>query len=448
MKTLLFNASIVDDGSVAEGYLLIDGDEIAAVGHGDVPSGLKGAPGITSVDCGGDLLMPGAIDTHVHFREPGLTAKGDIGSESRAAVAGGVTSFLDMPNTKPATTTLPAWEWKMERAALTSAANYAFFLGATNDNAEVLLGADYTRVPGVKLFMGSSTGNMLVDRESTLQRLFAESPALIMVHAEDERIISDAGNALRAEYGDRPIPVDMHSRLRPREACVECTRHAVELAVRYGARLHVAHISTADELKFFTAGDIGEKRVTAETCPHYLIYSEDDMKRLGSRIKCNPAIKTAGDRDSLRHAVELGIIDTIATDHAPHLAEDKAGDLLHAASGMPGVQFSLPLMLGMYDAGVVARLMSHNPARLFRMGGRGFLREGYKADVVRVKRLAHPHTLGDSDVVSRCGWTPYAACRLHHAVEDVWVNGCLTVSQRRFTGKSNAQPLRFNCSCG
>ncbi|MCM1449294.1 MAG: dihydroorotase [Clostridiales bacterium] len=447
MKTLLYNALIVNEGESFNGFLVIDGENIATVGHGDAPGTETFDDNVVAVDCKGDMLLPGAIDSHVHFRDPGLTVKGDIESESRAAIAGGVTSYFDMPNTKPVTTTIEAWNEKMERAAKASVANYAFFLGATNDNLNTLLEADYNRIPGIKLFMGSSTGNMLVDSQGTLDNLFAQAPALIMVHAEDELTINEAKEKLKATYGDSPIPVELHSVMRPREACLKSTRHAIELAKRHDARLHVAHISTADELTLFSPVGLDGKKITAETCPHYLIYSNEDMKALGSRIKCNPAIKEPADRDSLLQAVENGVIDTIATDHAPHTLSDKEGDLFHAASGMPGVQFSLPLMLSIgLDPALVAKLMSHNVAKIFGIEKRGFLREGYKADIVRVNKLLIPHTISDTDVLSRCGWTPYRGLKSSYSIDSVWVNGCLAVKEGKLTGRSNAQPLTFKQS--
>lgn len=447
MKKLLYNALIVSDESLFSGYLVTDGDKIALIGHGDPDNEMIASADYMPVDCEGDMLMPGVIDTHVHFRDPGLTSKGDMVTESRAAVAGGVTSYMEMPNTRPMTVTLEAWNDKMSHAAECSLANYAFFIGATNDNIDILLSADYTRVPGVKLFMGSSTGNMLVDSESVLDRLFAESPALIMVHAEDENMIRAARADIEARYPAGDVPLELHSVMRSSEACAKATCHAIELARRHGSRLHVAHVSTAAELGYFSSGDVSGKMITAETCPHYLLFSDADIATRGARVKCNPAIKTDSDRQALVDAVREGVIDTIATDHAPHLLSDKEGDLLHAASGMPGVQFSLVMMLSMgFGPQLVARVMSGNPAKLFGVEGRGFLRPGYQADIVRVKHLDRPHVIADSDVVSRCGWTPYAGCETGYSVVTTWVNGLEAYDHGRFADSRSAMPLSFNQS--
>lgn len=447
MKTVLYNARIVNEGKTVDGYIVVDGDTIEGVCDGVPGEELLQSSCHRAVDCEGDLLMPGAIDTHVHFRDPGLTAKGDIATESRAAVAGGVTSYMDMPNTNPATVTLEAWSGKMARAAEVSAANYAFFIGATNDNLDTLLSADYSRVPGVKLFMGSSTGNMLVDNESMLDNLFAKSPTVIVVHAEDEETIRANRAVLQSRYPEGEIPLSEHSFMRSAEACVKASRHAVELARRHGARLHIAHISTAAELQLLEAGEIDGKLVTAETCPHYLLFTDADIASRGARVKCNPAIKGEADRQALTEGLKRGLIDTIATDHAPHRLADKDGDLLHAASGMPGVQFSLPLMLSMgFTPELTARVMAHNPARLFGIEKRGYLRPGYKADIVRVKRLGRPRVITDSEVVSRCGWTPYAGCKIACEVVTTWVNGHAAYDHGRLSDDTVAEPLVFNQS--
>lgn len=439
MTRLLHNALIVTPGGTFKGYILIDSRDIAAVGEGLPPASLHEA--VESIDCGGDMLLPGAIDTHVHFRDPGLTAKGDIATESRAAVAGGVTSCIDMPNTRPATVDIPAWEAKMERAARVSMTNYAFFIGATNDNLDTLLEADYTRVPGIKLFLGSSTGNMLVDDDSTLDRLFASAPAIIAVHAEDEATIRACRERLLREAAGKPLPVELHAALRPEEACVRASRHAIGLAKRHNARLHLLHISTAAELSLLD----GDPRITTETCPHYLIFTDADLHRLGARVKCNPAIKSRADREALLRAVADGRIDTIATDHAPHLPADKEGDLLTAASGMPGIQFSLPLMLDLLpdDPARIAALMAANPARIFGIERRGELRPGFRADIAIVHREETPHVITDADVVSRCGWTPYAGTACSHRVVATYVNGSPAFCDGTFAAATSAEPLRF-----
>lgn len=436
-RKLFINAEIVNEGHVSSGWVLTDGDRIAAVGEGSCS---READEV--IDCHGAWLLPGVIDTHVHFRDPGLTEKADMATESAAAVAGGVTSFTDMPNTRPATVTMEAVEGKRKRAAEVSKANYGFFIGATNSNLDELLAADYSKVAGIKLFLGSSTGNMLVDSDSTLDRLFAAAPAIIAVHAEDERIIRESRRRLEAQY-PAGIPVELHPDMRPREACIAATAHAIALAERHGARVHICHVSTADEIRMIREARMRGVRVTAETCPQYLIFDRNDFYALGSRIKCNPAIKEPADRIALVRALAPGGgIDTIATDHAPHLLSQKEGNALTAASGMPMVQFSLPVMLDLIDEdpeadglGItdVVRLMCHAPAEIFGIRGRGYIRPGYAADLVIVERVPLPApAVTDSDVVSKCGWTPLEGRTLSYRVKRTMVNG-----------DTGAQPLEF-----
>ncbi|MDE5838834.1 MAG: dihydroorotase, partial [Paramuribaculum sp.] len=425
-KTVIYNARIANEGKVQAGYIVIEGEFILEVGSGDVPDSLLTDENAL-IDADGRLVMPGVIDEHVHFRDPGLTHKADMMTESRAAVAGGVTSFIDMPNTVPATTTVAAVESKMARAAEVSCANYAFFIGATNSNIDELLAADYSKVAGVKLFLGSSTGNMLVDSESTVSRIFSEVPALIAVHAEDESIISANKKLVTEKFGE-DAPIELHPLIRSREACVEATRRAVEGAKKYNARLHVLHISTEEELAFFTPGPIEDKRITAETCPQYLIFTNAQYQGYGSGIKCNPAIKMPEDRDALRKAVADGTIDVIATDHAPHLPEEKAGGSLKAVSGMPMIQFSLPVMLSLAAEGIftiekVVETMCHNPAKLYGIDRRGFLRPGYYADIALVDDQCEAYTVTSEMVLSKCGWTPLEGAPLSARVDMTWVNG-------------------------
>lgn len=418
MSTLYHNAVIVNDGEENYGWLLVEGDFIKARGAGEAdPYTLDLADEV--VDCHGAYLLPGVIDTHVHFREPGMTEKADIASESRAALAGGVTSVIDMPNTNPPTVTLEALAEKQRLGAEKSAVAYGCFIGATDKNLDTLLAADYTRTAGIKLFMGSSTGGMLVQDGDTLDRLFAEAPAIIAVHAEDEAIIAAARERLKEEYPDG-IPVDLHPDVRPREACVAATRRAIALAERHDTRLHICHVSTADELRLIAEAKARGVKVTAETCPQYLLFDRSDLLTLGARVKCNPAVKDASDRIALIRALATaGPIDTIATDHAPHLLRQKEGNALTAASGMPMVQFSLAAMLDLMDSDPeagevltlpqVVNLMCHRPADIFGIASRGYLRPGYYADIVMAERLPLPgHKVTDADVVSRCGWTPLA----------------------------------------
>ncbi|MBR1593652.1 MAG: dihydroorotase [Alloprevotella sp.] len=372
------------------------------------------------------FLLPGVIDEHVHFRDPGMTAKADIATESRAAAAGGVTTYFDMPNCVPQTTTLEAWEAKMERAAAVSAVNYAFHFGATNANAALFPHLDASRIPALKVFMGSSTGGMLVEREETLRRIFAESPLPVMTHCEDTATIARNMAACKERYGEDPA-VSLHPLIRSREACIASSSLAARLAEAYGTRLLIAHVTTAEELELLRS-----PHVYGEACLPHLLFTDADYAALGTRIKCNPAVKTARDREALRQALADGRIYTVATDHAPHLLADKQGGAARAASGMPLVQFSLPAMLELVDAGVLTlprlvELMCHHPARFFAVERRGFLREGYKADFVLV-RAGVPWTLTSQDVLSRCGWSPLEGRRFGWRVEQTYCNGRLVYS--------------------
>lgn len=454
MRTLFHNAELVDRGKRWRGYLLVEDDVIAAVGAGDAPCGILHD---RAFDLKGAMLVPGAIDTHVHFREPGLTQKATIASESAAAVAGGVTSFLEMPNTVPATTTRELVEAKIEIAAKSSFANYAFFIGATNDNVDEILRADFSRISGVKLFMGSSTGNMLVDREESISRLFECFKGVIAVHAEDESTICKAKEKILSRYGE-DAPVALHHELRSADACFRATERAVALARRYGARLHLLHISTARELSLLEAGPVEGKRITAETCPHYLLF---DCTMLASEEgyfkKCNPAIKTAADRDALLNGVVNGLIDTIATDHAPHRREDKSGSLFKAASGMPGVKFMLSLMMDLalrpetgFTPELVVEKCCNNPAVLYGIEQRGFLEPGYYADLavverVEPKRLTHADALSHQTETVKGGpdWTPYARVETCHRVALTMVNGQVVYNDNHVLPVVAARALRF-----
>lgn len=451
MKPILFsNGLVFNDGFRFVGTIEVSGGLIRRVGCGRTDLKEVNREEYDVVDCQGKMVLPGVIDGHVHFRDPGLTEKGDIATESRAAVAGGVTSFFDMPNTVPATTSLEAWEEKNRRAAEVSAANYAFFIGVTNDNLDQILAADPTRVPGAKLFLGSSTGNMLVDDDSTINRLFRNFKGVIACHAESESVIAANREKLKKQHPGG-IPVGLHHLLRSREACVAASAHAIGLARATGARLHLLHVTTADELDLLQAGAIRDKLITAETCPHYLIFDNDSVARTGGLTKCNPAIKTAADRKALLNAVADGRIDVIATDHAPHLLPQKSGDALTAASGMPSVQFALPLMLqlarnGHFTYEKVVEKMCNNPALLYGVDRRGFIRPQYWADLTIVNPDAD-YRIEDKDVISTCGWTPYTGAGLNFKVEQTWVNGRLAYDAGRpdpFTGLQTALAVRFN----
>ncbi len=442
----LHNAIIINDGRRFKGYVVVDRPFITSVGEGDMPENLK-ASCRECVDAEGALLLPGVIDDQVHFRDPGLTHKADIATESMAAVAGGVTSFMDMPNTNPPTVTAEALEAKLRRGAECSNGNYGFFIGATNDNIDTLLSCDYTKVPGVKLFLGSSTGNMLVDREATLDRIFRDVPAIIAVHSEDEATIRANREAIAARYDGHP-PVSEHPAIRSREACIISTARAIERANRFDTRLHVLHVSTAEEVDMFSAMPLEEKRVTAEVCVHHLWFCDEDYSTLGTRIKMNPAVKTAADREALRQGLRDGHLDVVGTDHAPHLPSEKEGDALTAASGAPMVQFSLPVMLEMADQGIfthelVVEKMCHAPARLFHVDQRGYIAPGFYADLT-VVTPGTPYTVTDDMVLSRCGWTPLAGTTLHNRVIATYVNGQLAYSHGDVDTTVHGMPLRFN----
>ncbi|MDY2930527.1 MAG: dihydroorotase [Muribaculaceae bacterium] len=442
----IHNARIVNLGREYTGYVAIDGEFIHAMGDGAAPEALLAASQKV-IDAAGMLLIPGCIDDHVHFREPGLTHKADIASESRAAVAGGVTSYMDMPNTKPLTITAEALEEKFDIAARSSVANYSFFIGATNDNIDTLLSIDNKRVAGVKLFLGSSTGNMLVDESDVLHRLFRECRTLISVHSEDEAIIRERRAFYTGRFGE-DLSVFYHPLIRSAEACYVCTERAVELARRYGTRLHVAHISTARELELFWAEPLLDKRITAEACVHHLWFTDNDYASLGTRIKCNPAIKTTADRNALRDAVNNGAIDLIATDHAPHLLSEKQGGALTAASGSPYVQFSLIMMLelvrqGVFSTVTVVEKMCHAPAMLYNIDRRGILRPGYYADIVLIDTNTR-HTVTKEDVLSKCGWSPLEGTTFHSRVVKTFVNGKCIYSDGVVADNLASHPLKFN----
>ena len=442
-RTLIYNVTMVNEGRRFKGGLLIEDDRIERIF--DDESLFSSMPAGTGINAEGCYLLPGVIDDHVHFREPGLTAKADIESESRAAAAGGVTTYIDMPNTLPQTTTVEALKQIRVLAAHKSHVNYGFFVGATRNNIDELRSLNRRKVCGIKLFMGASTGNMLVDDEEALDRLFEQARLPIMTHCEDGAMIAENMAACKAQYGDDP-DVALHSRIRSAEACYASTAEAVRLAKKWGARLHVAHISTAKELELFTPGD---SRITAEVCLPHLLFTEADYARLGSRIKCNPAVKTAEDRDALRKALTDGRISVIGTDHAPHTITDKQGGAARAASGMPTLQFSLVSMLQLVDEGVLSlermvELMCHAPARLFNIEGRGYLREGYKADLVLV-RPHSPWTLTPNKIESRCNWSPLEGRRFNWKVEKTFCNGYLIYNNGQITDETfHGQPVTFD----
>jgi dihydroorotase len=375
-----------------------------------------------------------------------MTEKADFYTESCAAVAGGVTSVMDMPNTNPATVSLAAWNDKMSMIGEKSLVNYSCYLGATNTNLDDVLAADPTAVCGIKLFIGSSTGNLLVDSNDAMTALFSKVKALVAVHAEDNAIIAENIAKLKAQYGE-DLPVSLHPQIRSHEACFKSTAWAVNMARQYGTRLHVMHISTEKELALFEDKPLAEKMITAETCPQYLLFDASHFETLGARIKCNPAIKNEADKNALLKATASNKIDVIGTDHAPHLLSQKQGNALTAVSGMPGIQYSLPLMLSLAKQGVlsveqVVEKMCHNPARLYRMEKRGFIRKGYKADLVVVRRST-PTNVTASDVLSKCGWSPYEGMTLPVSVAYTFVNGRPVYANGVINETIKGEALRF-----
>lgn len=444
MLTLISGATIVNEDRKTCGSLLIENDRIAEIYEGDAtPRGHYDR----KVDAAGCFVLPGIIDDHVHFREPGLTSKADIESESRAAAFGGVTSYFDMPNTIPQTTTPEALEEKFRIAAAHSHVNYSFFFGATNDNMHLVRNIDKSRIPGIKLFMGSSTGNMLVDSEEALEDIFRRAGMPVMVHCEDTEIINANMAAAKAKYGEDPA-VGLHPVIRSREACLRSASLAVRLARKYGTRLHVAHVTTAEELALFEAAGDTLPRITAEAVVAHLLFSDRDYARLGALIKCNPAIKSPSDRDALRAALSDGRIAVIGTDHAPHRLDEKQGGCCRAMSGMPMIQFSLVSMLGLVDEGVLTierlvRLMCHNPADLFGVSGRGYIRRGYKADIV-VVRPGVPWTVTGGIIQSKCGWSPLLGNTFRWRVEHTFCNGSHILNNGIFDEDSRGEALEFS----
>ena len=456
MRTLIEGGTIVNEGRTFDGSIVVDDKNILSITEGFT------RPDVAvdeTIDASGCFILPGIIDDHVHFREPGLTDKADIDSESRAAAAGGVTTYFDMPNCVPQTTTLEALDEKFRLAAEKSHVNYSFFFGATNDNSDLFACLDRSRIPGIKLFMGSSTGNMLVDRREALDRIFATAGLPIMAHCEDTAIINRNMAAAKQQYGDDP-DVRHHPEIRSEEACYESTRLAVELARKHHARLHVAHLTTARELELFEKCEVrgkatgrraelgnARREITAEATVSHLYFSDRDYAQLGTRIKCNPAIKTEGDREALQQALNDGRITVIGTDHAPHLLSQKEGGCARAVSGMPMIQFSLVTMLELVDRGVLSierlvELMCHNPARLFGVCQRGFLRPGYRADLVMV-RPDRAWTLTKDRILSKCGWSPMEGHTFMWQVERTICNGHTVYHQRRVDDSYIGEPVNF-----
>jgi len=443
--TLITNAHLVNEGREFMADLRIEHGRIAAIG-----AQLPARAGDTVVDARGRWLLPGMIDDQVHFREPGMQHKGDLASESAAAVAGGITSFMDMPNTRPPTLDSQALEDKYARAAGRAWGNYGFYLGASHDNLAAICALDAKAAPGIKVFMGASTGNMLVDDPDVLAGIFRAARVPIITHCEDTPTIHRLQTEHEARYGE-DIPPACHPDIRARAACVQSTELALKLAREHGARLHVLHVSTADELALFEAGplvraDGSRKQITAETCIHFLHFARENYARLGHLIKCNPAIKEADDRAALRRALAGDVIDVLATDHAPHTLAEKQQPYPRAPSGLPLVQDALCAALecvhdGDFGIAQLVQKFAHAPAQLFDVRERGFLREGYFADLVLVEDA--PFTVHRDNVLSRCGWSPFEGTRFRSTIAATWVNGALAWDGRALVGTPQGQRLEF-----
>ena len=434
----IVNARVVNEGEVTEQDVVVDGERIASIG-GAAPANA------TLVDAKGAYLIPGMIDDQVHFREPGLEHKATIATESRAAIAGGITSYMEMPNCNPLTVTEQELCNKRDRAALRSWANYAFYLGATNDNLEDIKSVDPTLTCGIKIFMGASTGNMLVDNRQTLEGIFASTPLLVATHCEDTPTILAAEKAAVEKWGE-DIPFSEHPNIRSVEACYKSSSLAVALAKKYGTKLHVLHLTTAKEMELFSTGPVQDKQITAEACVHHLFFNADDYAAKGADIKCNPAIKTAADQARLLQAVIEDRIDVIATDHAPHTIEEKARKYVQAPAGLPLVQHALVSLFdrvsdGTFEVTRVVHKTSHAPATLFAVQNRGYLREGYFADLVLVAE-------NDSDieapVLSKCGWSPFSGHRFSHKISHTWLNGNLRYAEGELIDGPMGQALSFD----
>jgi dihydroorotase len=439
-SVLIRNARLVNEGREFDGDLLVSNGRIVKIARS-----IEGENATLEIDANGQWLLPGMIDDQVHFREPGAPAKGSIHTESRAAVAGGITSFMDMPNTNPATLTLEALADKKRRAAINSVANYGFHFGVSRDNLDTVTALNPCEVAGVKVFMGASTGNMLVDDPQILERLFAEVPTILLAHCEHTPSIDANAANLRELFGER-IPPAAHPLIRNAEACYRSSSLAVELAKRHGTRLHVLHLTTARELTLFEDKALAQKRISAEVCLHHLLFDDRDYAALGNLIKCNPAIKTQADRDALRAALSSNLLDVIGSDHAPHTSEEKQRAYAQAPSGLPLVQHALPALMELVadDVLPITTLVaktSHRVADLFAIPDRGYLREGYWADLI----LVEPHTLevNRQPILSQCGWTPFAGRSFRHRVSTTIVSGQIAWREGRVNEGCRGLALRF-----
>lgn len=445
MKTLIKNATIINEGLKFTGSVLISGEKIEKVFPHILPANFD-FTNVAIIDAKGQFLIPGVIDDQVHFREPGLTHKGEIKTESQAAVAGGVTTFMEMPNTNPQSVTQNELQKKYDRAAEVSAANYSFYMGATNDNLDEVLKTDPTKVCGIKVFMGSSTGNMLVDDEAILSEIFRNAPALVATHCEDETTIQKNIKIARERYGEN-VPISRHAHIRSDDACFKSSSKAIEFASKFDTRLHILHLSSAKEMSLFSSGNVRDKKITAEVCVHHLWFDERDYIKHGTRIKWNPAIKTVKDKEALWEALLSDKIDVIATDHAPHTAEEKNNSYFKAPAGGPLVQHSLVAMLEMSKKGFITiekviQKMCHAPADLFRIVDRGYIREGYFADLV----LIDPNSswvVSPENILCKCGWSPFEGTEFSNKVVSTFVNGNLIYNQNVVSESIKSSRLIF-----
>ncbi len=439
---LITNAQVINEGQIQQLDVFVKDGRIEKVG-GDLAS--QKADKI--IDAAGKHLMPGMIDDQVHFREPGLTHKGEIATESAAAVAGGITSYFEMPNVKPLTINREALEDKYERAAQKSLANFSFYLGASNDNLDDIKALDPKAACGIKVFMGASTGNMLVDKPEILEGIFANAPTIVVTHCEDTPMITANEEKYREQYGD-DVPMSCHPLIRSEAACYKSSSMAVELAKKFDTRLHILHLTTEKELELLQAGDLKDKRITAEACVHHLFFSEEDYETKGALIKCNPAVKKASDRDALLQAVKNDLIDVVATDHAPHTWDEKQGTYFKAPSGLPLVQHALISMLEHYHSGIlslekIVQKVSHNVADLFQIQERGYIREGYWADLTLVD-LNSPTVVDEQKLYSKCGWSPFAGYIFKSSIHTTIVNGEVAFETGRLNNEIRGKRIAFN----
>lgn len=442
-KIVIKNATVANEGELFKATVFICDEFIEKI---DRSQNLT-TDGYQIIDAQGKYLLPGIIDNHVHFREPGLTSKANILTESQASVAGGVTSIMDMPNTTPQTTTLQHVEEKIELGKQHSLCNYSFYLGATNDNFSEILKANPTKICGLKVFMGSSTGNMLVDQQNSLEKIFKESPLRIVVHCEEESVIQENTKKIKQQFGENP-PFSVHPLIRDENACFLSTEKAVHLAEKHNTRLHIAHLTTEKELMLFKNDiPLSKKKITAESCIQHLWFSDEDYATFKGKIKCNPAIKSKKDRDALRNAINNNTLDVIATDHAPHTISEKSNSYFQCPSGMPLIQSALQAMLALVQEGIftletVVQKMCHNPAILCRIEKRGFIREGYFADLILVG-INKSYTVSKENILYKCGWSPFENFTFNSTITHTFVNGNLVWENGIINNQIKGKPLQF-----